>query len=144
LKKAAAPPPLGSVYLIHFSRRFHHAQHYIGFSIGLNPSRRIALHRAGVSRAMLMRALHRAGIPFHVSRVWYGVGRGTERKLKRRNGGIRAACPLCSGDAAWSVAIYTGTGADNGRKGGAVGRGKKRAARLSAHRVARPVHLDGW
>lgn len=98
------------VYLLHFDRPLAHAQHYIGYSV--SPESlifRISDHRAGVSRAggryvAIMRALHEAGIGFSLARTWPDADRGFERRLKRRFGGIRPACPVCSGESAYLLA----------------------------------------
>jgi hypothetical protein len=50
---------VGSVYLVHFARRYHGAQHYMGFST--NIPERVKAHRAGRG-APLLAAVSRHGI----------------------------------------------------------------------------------
>ncbi len=61
------------VYLIHFSEKLHHAQHYISFVEG-DLLQRIALHRASRG-ARLLAALNERGIEWKVVRVWRGAHR---------------------------------------------------------------------
>lgn len=83
-----------AVYLLHFDRPYHHAQHYLGYSADLGT--RIALHKAplGSSHHRLMQVIYAAGIGFSVARVWDNGDRALERSLKRRKNG-RRLCPLC-------------------------------------------------
>ena len=82
------------VYLIHFSKKLHHAQHYIGF-VESDLGQRIALHR--LSRgAKLLAAVNEQGIAWHVVRIWRGADRCFERKLKNYKK-ARCFCPLCGG-----------------------------------------------
>lgn len=98
------------VYLLHFSAPLKHARHYTGFSANLQSLMfRIAEHRAGVSKAAgrpvaIMKALHAAGISFELARIWPLASRSFERRLKRRSRGIRAVCPICSGESALRLA----------------------------------------
>lgn len=85
--------PTGSVYLIHFDARFHHAGHYIGYTNEKFPRKRLARHRSGAG-AKLLRAIQAAGIGWRVVRVWMKASRGDERKLKGRGGAARL-CPVC-------------------------------------------------
>lgn len=58
------------VYLIHFEKKLHHTQHYIGFVEG-DLGQRIALHK--MSRgAKLLAAINELGIEWHVVRTWRG------------------------------------------------------------------------
>lgn len=79
-----------TVYLLHFSRRYQHAGHYIG--VAHNLERRVDEHRRGRG-ARLMEVVAQAGIDFTVSRTWEG-DRKKERQLKNRGGAARI-CPLC-------------------------------------------------
>ena len=87
------------LYLIHFDRKLHHAQHYIGFARDAKTfPRRIEHHRRG-SGARLMAAVVAAGIDFQVVRVWDDGDRNEERRLKNRHNGPRL-CPHCAARAA--------------------------------------------
>lgn len=79
-----------TVYLLHFSRRYQHAGHYIG--VAHNLERRIDEHRRGRG-ARLMEVVSQAGIDFTVARTWTG-DRVRERQLKKQGGASRL-CPLC-------------------------------------------------
>ena len=80
------------VYLIHFSRKLHHAGHYLGYASNLD--NRIERHRSG-DGAKLLRAVQEAGIDWEVVRTWEG-DRTLERRLKRQKNAGKL-CPICSG-----------------------------------------------
>ncbi|MGH3525757.1 MAG: hypothetical protein ACRDQ6_00400 [Pseudonocardiaceae bacterium] len=82
--------PVGTVYLLHFDRRYRHAGHYLGWTVDL-PAR-LAEHAAGRG-ARLLAVVHEAGISWQLARTWVGP-RGRERQLKRQGGASRC-CPLC-------------------------------------------------
>jgi hypothetical protein len=90
-----------AVYLVHFSRRFKHAQHYMGFCEKNNVAPRIERHRAGRG-SRLLAAVTGARIPYRVSRLWRGTkfDRTFERKLKTNNR-LADLCPACSGPKAY-------------------------------------------
>jgi predicted GIY-YIG superfamily endonuclease len=91
-----------SVYLLHFSTKLHHAQHYIGSTRDLES--RLAQHRNGTG-ARLLEVINTAGISWQVARTWDG-GWGLERYLKRQKNGPRL-CPICTQQRAYK-AIYRG------------------------------------
>lgn len=80
----------GTVYLLHFDRRYQHAGHYTGWAADLNA--RLAEHAAGRG-ARLLTVVRDAGINWTLARTWPG-SRGRERQLKRQGGAARR-CPLC-------------------------------------------------
>lgn len=82
------------VYLLHFSRPFRHALHYLGWTVNL--LERIAKHRAGTG-ARLVAVVREYGIEVEVVAVWPG-DRSTERSLKRWHNGKRL-CPICKAKA---------------------------------------------
>lgn len=87
---------LVTVYLLHFSEPFGHAQHYIGVTGSLQEvPRRLGEHRSGKG-AVLCKHATDAGISLTVARVWVEVPRYTEIKLKNQ-GGARRLCPICQG-----------------------------------------------
>lgn len=79
------------IYLLHFSKAFKHAKHYMGFTDDLEE--RLARHQAG-DGSKLLRAVKLAGIEFQVVRTWPG-GRVFERRLKRRKDTPKL-CPACN------------------------------------------------
>lgn len=80
------------VYLLHFSEKFHHARHYLGFAEDLEA--RLERHRAGRG-ARLVEVITEAGLDFQLVRTWNG-DRVLERQLKRQKNGPRL-CPICKG-----------------------------------------------
>ena len=80
------------VYLIHFSQKLHHAQHYIGF-VKTDLLQRIALHIDNRG-AKILTAVNNSGIPWKVVRVWTEGDRALERKLKNYKK-ARCFCPVC-------------------------------------------------
>lgn len=79
-----------TVYLIHFERKLHHAQHYIGYTANLE--NRMEDHRTN-NGACLLRALNRQKIQWSVVRTWEG-GKTLERRLKNWKK-ARQLCPIC-------------------------------------------------
>jgi hypothetical protein len=79
-----------TVYLLHFSRAYHHARHYLGTAASVHE--RVKQHRAGQG-ARLLQFVLRAGIDLVLARVWEG-GRELERRLKRWHNGAHF-CPFC-------------------------------------------------
>ena len=80
----------GTVYLLHFDRRYAHAAHYTGWAANLTA--RLGEHAAGRG-ARLIEVIQAAGIGWQLARTWPG-SRATERALKRQGGASRR-CPLC-------------------------------------------------
>lgn len=81
-----------NVYLIHIEPAFKHAGHYIGYTTRDNVGERLAEHVAGRG-AVLCRAAVGAGSTLTIARVWRGVPRKFEMKLKGRS--ARPLCPIC-------------------------------------------------
>lgn len=82
-----------TVYLLHFERKLHHAQHYIGVTDDLDA--RMAEHRAGRG-ARLMEVITSLGIPWQIARTWES-DRKFERRLKKQKNAPRL-CPICRGE----------------------------------------------
>jgi len=82
---------MGTVYLLHFSRPFSHACHYLGWGKG-DASKRIADHLAGKG-SKLTRHVVAAGIGLTLVATWKG-DRNFERKLKNRKNS-KGFCPIC-------------------------------------------------
>jgi hypothetical protein len=80
----------GVVYLLHFTRPYQHARHYLGTTTDL--AGRLAQHELGLGARLLQVGLA-AGIEWRLARLWPG-GRGRERALKAQGGASRR-CPLC-------------------------------------------------
>jgi predicted GIY-YIG superfamily endonuclease len=83
---------MDTVYLLHFTRRYKHAGHYIGSTNALTT--RLEAHKHGHG-ARLLEVVHAAGIAWVLARTWEG-GRQRERQLKKQGGASRC-CPICKG-----------------------------------------------
>lgn len=83
--------PEGTVYLLHFDSKYHHAQHYIGWT-SQTLNKRLLRHFTGAG-ARLLQVVTEAGIPIHVARTWAG-NRTLERSLKNQKN-ARRFCPVC-------------------------------------------------
>ncbi len=81
----------GTVYLLHFSQKYHHAGHYLGFAENLE--NRIEEHRDGRG-ARLTQVIKNADIEFECVRTWDKKTRSFERQLKNRHD-ARSLCPTC-------------------------------------------------
>lgn len=84
------------IYLLHFSTKFKHAGHYIGFVEDGGLEERLARHRAGRG-ATLLKHVTGASITFVLARTWEG-DRKLERRIKK-HGGASRICPICSSTA---------------------------------------------
>jgi len=84
---------IGSVYLVHFARKYHGKQHYLGFSTDV--PKRIKAHHAGRG-APLLGAVTKQGIPWRVARTWKKKDGFFEQRLKR-GFALKDLCPVCSG-----------------------------------------------
>lgn len=96
--------PEGSgVYLLHFSEKVSHAQHYVGFAENIR--RRVDVHLTGGCKASpLVRAALRAGVEVILTRVWPGSSRNDERSIKNRKGTPKL-CPICREESLRKAAI---------------------------------------
>ena len=83
---------MDTVYLLHFTRRYKHAGHYLGSTNAL--TKRLEAHKKGYG-ARLLEVVYAAGITWVLARTWEG-GRTRERQLKRQGGASRR-CPICKG-----------------------------------------------
>lgn len=96
---------MNGVYLLHYEKRYGHAQHYLGASKDVEA--RIAAHKAG-NGGKLPQMFAEAGIGVQVARIWKTATKAEafalEDKLKgrtthngKRSGGKRNVqlCPVC-------------------------------------------------
>jgi hypothetical protein len=90
-----------AVYLVHFHRRYKHAQHYLRFCETDDVQSRMDRHAAGRG-ARLLAAVSAARIPVRVARLWPGpkANRTFERRLKN-SCRLANLCPVCSGPRAY-------------------------------------------
>jgi hypothetical protein len=87
------PPAVRGLYLLHFTPRYRHAGHYLGFAESI--AARVREHRSASPKSSpLVRAALGASCAVDLVRVWPGEGRTTERRLKR-GGGLSRYCPVC-------------------------------------------------
>lgn len=80
-----------AVYILHFSEKYHHARHYIGFSA--DPAARLERHIVKTEQP-LIRAVVQAGIEIKIARVWPEADKKFERRLKNQKNASRF-CPVC-------------------------------------------------
>ncbi len=87
--------PRDEAYLLHFSRPFRHARHYLGVTTNLG--KRLKHHSKGTG-AVLLRHVKAAGIRWKLAQTWEipegYTPREFELKLKAR-GGHGRLCPIC-------------------------------------------------
>ncbi len=88
---------VGTVYLLHFSRPYQHASHYVGFTTDLE--RRLKQHRRGTT-SPLVRCAVAEGIEIFLARTWENATVGFETWL-HSGGHKRLACPICVGPRAF-------------------------------------------
>lgn len=83
------------VYLLHFTEKYHHSRHYIGFVDGGEKElqSRLKRHESGTG-ARLMEVIKNAGIEFKLARTWPEGDRNFERRLKNMKKSSRY-CPIC-------------------------------------------------
>jgi len=85
------------VYILHFSQKIGHAQHYTGWTV--NVEARLAKHRAG-NGGRLPAVFAERGIPFWVGKVFLCVNnneaRSLEWHLKHRSKHVRRYCTTCT------------------------------------------------
>lgn len=91
---------MDTIYLLHFSRPYKHAKHYLGAVDGGADelTKRLDAHNRGAG-ARLTAVVRAAGVNLILARTWDNVPRGTERKLKKQGGASRL-CPICKKEAA--------------------------------------------
>jgi predicted GIY-YIG superfamily endonuclease len=92
-------PQIGTVYLLHFSRPYYHARHYIGFSTNLES--RLRDHLGGRGSPLVAAAV-KSGIEIFVARTWDNASTTFERRLHRRKHDYtKRSCPICCGPRAY-------------------------------------------
>jgi hypothetical protein len=92
------------VYLLHFSRSYRHARHYLGYTADLD--RRLAQHRAGHGSPLVAAAIA-DGISFELAATWPG-DRILERRLHRQKNSRARLCPICRAEARREIRPATG------------------------------------
>ena len=116
----------GVIYLIHFSSKFGHAQHYLGYAS--NFEKRMEKHRKGTG-SNLIKKIQEAGIEWEVVRKWENVGPQAEAELKRFHNN-RRLCPLCQGQFAFERAEHMRTQRAHKKIGDQLLTPKQRMGRL--------------
>jgi predicted GIY-YIG superfamily endonuclease len=84
----------GTCYLLHFSRPYKHARHYLGWTVDLQS--RLDAHLEGTG-SRLMEVITEEGISFECVRIWPGMTLRDEKKLKAQHS--VKLCPVCRGEA---------------------------------------------
>lgn len=82
------------VYLIHFSKPFKHARHYIGYSESMETFKNRLHHHRNNTGSKLLKAVNKAGINWRVIRIWQDKDYLFEQKIKRC-GNSSNYCPVC-------------------------------------------------
>lgn len=93
--KPATMPTKPSTYILHFSRPYHHAQHYAGWTPG-SVEARLKLHQSGRG-SNLCRVAFEAGITLQIAQTWQHVDNHAARlhEHKLKNHGLARYCPVC-------------------------------------------------
>lgn len=91
------PAIRGVIYLLHFDRKFHHSQHYLGWAKGVDAAARMRTHILGKRGAKIVKGAIDAGIGFDLALLIPDATRDFERWLKNQKMANRF-CPMCSGD----------------------------------------------
>jgi predicted GIY-YIG superfamily endonuclease len=94
----------GVIYLIHFSKKFGHAGHYLGLASDFDS--RMARHRKGHG-SNLIKKIQEAGIEWEVVRKWeIGLDApAAEKELKKMHNN-RSLCPICQKQYAFEKAEH--------------------------------------
>lgn len=83
----------GVSYLLHFDKKYKHAQHYLGWTTDLE--KRLREHRSGNhERCVLTATIHWHGIGWRLVRLWNGP-LSFEKVLKKRKNNPQL-CPICN------------------------------------------------
>lgn len=82
------------VYLLHFSRPYHHARHYVGSCFRDRFLKRMEEHEDGANGAALTRAVRKAGIPWTVAKTWE-ANRHFEYWIRTHIKHTSRVCPIC-------------------------------------------------
>jgi hypothetical protein len=86
---------LGTVYLLHFSKPYKHARHYVGWTAG-DPHDRLQTHLDGQGNGLVFAAAQ-AGADVTIARTWINADRHFERYLKNGKNIGKRVCPACLG-----------------------------------------------
>ena len=81
----------GVCYLLHFSRPYKHARHYLGWTVNLEA--RLDQHLAGTG-GRLLEVITAEGIGFTLARTWPDTTLRDEKRLKNHH--ARHLCPICT------------------------------------------------
>jgi hypothetical protein len=81
------------VYILHFDKKYHHCQHYTGYTGDGNINKRFERHLNG-NGSPLVRAVIRAGINIRIGRTYPEGDKKFERELKNQKQSSRF-CNIC-------------------------------------------------
>lgn len=79
------------IYLIHFTKKLAHSQHYLGF-VENDLNARFKLHCSG-GGAKILKRCNEVGIEYEIVATFDG-DRNMERKMKNTNN-LKQFCPIC-------------------------------------------------
>jgi predicted GIY-YIG superfamily endonuclease len=90
------------LYLLHFSPRYRHAGHYLGYTQDL--PKRFALHIQGKGSPLVKAAVNN-GSRIILVRIW-GEDGNAEQEIKRVMRSLVLLCPVCNHRAAHRMKVY--------------------------------------
>lgn len=90
------------LYLLHFSPRYRHAGHYLGYTDNL--PQRFAMHLKGRGSPLVKAAIAN-GSRVILVRIWAEDG-NAEQEIKRVVGSRARLCPVCNPRAQSVMAVY--------------------------------------
>lgn len=84
---------IGTIYVLHFDRKFHHTLHYIGWTERDRIEDRLREHSNG-SGARILDGLRLAEIGYRLACTFVGTRRDERRMKRQRN--HKRFCKVCS------------------------------------------------
>lgn len=84
------------VYILHFHRKFKHAQHYVGYCQEGRLEERLSEHRAAKYNDSFMGKVNAAGIGWSLARAIPNANENVERRIKHIWKQTKRCCPVCT------------------------------------------------
>lgn len=86
-----------AVYILHFKKKFHHCQHYVGWTKENSldaVKKRFGVHKAG-NGSKLLRSVFKSGIKVEIATVFVNGNQKLERKIKNTKN-VKKYCSFCN------------------------------------------------